>query len=280
MLAVTTILVQAPPDHTATWLAFIGALTVTIIAAATAQWRLRLQLSHGRELADLQDLREVLERLLATTNQDVDVLDDARRLLRLRIEHPEHAGNIDREEDEKMDEALALGDELNRLRAAVTVRLPAGTSVRLINRRIADLLAAATLAGSERDLSSYTQALDSLTSEVIGLGTAAQEIVGSRLPKKHRRDSRKNGQASTAQIGTTSATEPVDDSRTNRPFSGSENADRIGEAEAHAPLPPKDRHHLVATGRTLRMSFFMPRPESSGGHGCGPSARERRASRG
>lgn len=206
MPAVRTIFVQAPPDHTIAWLTFVGALIVAIIAAGMAQWRLRVQLRHDREFADLQDLREVLERLLATTNQDVDVLDDMRGLLRLRKEHPEHAQNIDQEEDKKMDEALELGDQLNRLRAAVTIRLPAGDPVRLANRRISDLLAAAASAGHERDLSAYEKALDSLTLEVINLGAAAQEIVGSRLPKKHSRTSSKRGTARSASTGTDSGT--------------------------------------------------------------------------
>lgn len=38
-------IVQSPPDHLAAWLTFIGALTVALIAATTAQLRLRTQLA-------------------------------------------------------------------------------------------------------------------------------------------------------------------------------------------------------------------------------------------
>lgn len=70
-----TVILREPADHTAAWLAFIGAVLVALIAAGTAQWRLRRQLSdeakrlgsqldHDRHMADVADLRRVLKRAL------------------------------------------------------------------------------------------------------------------------------------------------------------------------------------------------------------------------
>jgi len=64
--------VATSSDHTAAWLAFVGALLVAIIAAATAQWRLRHQLTHDRELKDLEELRALLDdcaRMAGETSQ-------------------------------------------------------------------------------------------------------------------------------------------------------------------------------------------------------------------
>jgi hypothetical protein len=74
---------QAPPDHLAAWLTITGAIAVALIAAGTAQWRLRKtitaekerldaqleaervrhaeRLVHERMLKDLEELREVLD---------------------------------------------------------------------------------------------------------------------------------------------------------------------------------------------------------------------------
>jgi hypothetical protein len=48
-------------NHTAAWLAFVGAIIVATIAAGTAQWRLRTQLNHDRHLRDLDELRTFLD---------------------------------------------------------------------------------------------------------------------------------------------------------------------------------------------------------------------------
>lgn len=48
-------------DSTAAWLAFSGAMAVALIAAGTAQWRLHKQLSHDRELRDLDEVRRLLD---------------------------------------------------------------------------------------------------------------------------------------------------------------------------------------------------------------------------
>ena len=53
--------VQRTDGDTAAWLAFSGAIIVALIASATAQWRLREQLSHDRELRDLDELRLLLD---------------------------------------------------------------------------------------------------------------------------------------------------------------------------------------------------------------------------
>ena len=45
----------------AVWLTFAGAILVALIAAATAEARLRKQLTHERQLADLAELRAVLD---------------------------------------------------------------------------------------------------------------------------------------------------------------------------------------------------------------------------
>jgi hypothetical protein len=57
---------QQAADHTPAWLAFVGALAVAVIAAATAQWRLYAQLRHDRELKDLDELRELLDECAVT----------------------------------------------------------------------------------------------------------------------------------------------------------------------------------------------------------------------
>ncbi|MEA2217876.1 MAG: hypothetical protein QOJ35_502 [Solirubrobacteraceae bacterium] len=54
-----------PVDHLPVWLTFIGAITVAVIAAGTAQWRLREQLRHDREMADLAQLRVLLSEASA-----------------------------------------------------------------------------------------------------------------------------------------------------------------------------------------------------------------------
>lgn len=67
-----TVILREPADHTAAVLAFIGALAVAVIAAWTASSRQRQQLRaegerqqrqlvHDRQLADLDDLRRVLD---------------------------------------------------------------------------------------------------------------------------------------------------------------------------------------------------------------------------
>lgn len=71
MVTIATIAVQItsePADHTDAVLAVFAAIVVALIAAGTAQWRLHAQLANDRKLADLTDLREVLERALATTD--------------------------------------------------------------------------------------------------------------------------------------------------------------------------------------------------------------------
>jgi hypothetical protein len=49
-------------DHLATCLAFAGALIVAVIAAVTAQWRLRTQLAAEHDRIRWQAVREVLDR--------------------------------------------------------------------------------------------------------------------------------------------------------------------------------------------------------------------------
>jgi hypothetical protein len=69
----------AVADHTAEWLAFSGALAVAVIAAATAQWRLRVQLAHDRDLAERENLRQVFDEILAI---QVDIKADEEEALR------------------------------------------------------------------------------------------------------------------------------------------------------------------------------------------------------
>jgi hypothetical protein len=59
-------------DHLAAWLTFAGVLLVAVIAAFTAQWRLRVQLRHERELADLSRLRQVLDEAAAAVEAAVE----------------------------------------------------------------------------------------------------------------------------------------------------------------------------------------------------------------
>ena len=59
-------------DQTPAVLTFIGALTLALIAAGTAQWRQRVQLRYDREIRDLEELRSLLDecaRMAGTTNQ-------------------------------------------------------------------------------------------------------------------------------------------------------------------------------------------------------------------
>lgn len=59
-------------DHTPAFLTFIGALTLALVAAGTAQWRQRVQLRYDREIRDLEELRTLLDecaRMAGTTNQ-------------------------------------------------------------------------------------------------------------------------------------------------------------------------------------------------------------------
>ncbi len=59
-------------DQTPAWLTFIGALTIALVAAGTAQWRQRVQLRYDREIRDLEELRALLDecaRMAGTTNQ-------------------------------------------------------------------------------------------------------------------------------------------------------------------------------------------------------------------
>lgn len=52
---------QQAIDHTPAWLAFTGALAVAILAAATAQWRQRVEIRHDRHMHDLGELRTLLD---------------------------------------------------------------------------------------------------------------------------------------------------------------------------------------------------------------------------
>jgi hypothetical protein len=59
-------------DQTPAFLTFVGALILALIAAGTAQWRLRVQLRHDREIRDLEELRSLLDQcaqMAGTTNQ-------------------------------------------------------------------------------------------------------------------------------------------------------------------------------------------------------------------
>src|SRR4051794_38322231 len=58
---------QSSIGSTAAWLAFAGAVLVAAIAAVTAQWRQRTQLRHDRTLADLAELRAVLDAAAEAT---------------------------------------------------------------------------------------------------------------------------------------------------------------------------------------------------------------------
>jgi len=59
-------------DHLAAWLTFSGVIIVALIAAITAQWRLRVQLRHERELADLSRLRQVLDEAAGAVEAAVE----------------------------------------------------------------------------------------------------------------------------------------------------------------------------------------------------------------
>jgi hypothetical protein len=65
-------IVLAATDQTPALLTFIGALTLALIAAGTAQWRQHVQLAYDREIRDLEELRALLDecaRMAGTTNQ-------------------------------------------------------------------------------------------------------------------------------------------------------------------------------------------------------------------
>lgn len=58
---------QTGMSLTAVWIAAGVALLGALVAAGTAQWRQRLELRHDRELADLTELRQVLDEAAALT---------------------------------------------------------------------------------------------------------------------------------------------------------------------------------------------------------------------
>jgi len=67
----------ASPDYTPALIAAAVALLGIIIAAWTAQHRLRAQLAHDRELHDLGELRTVVDEAAAMTYTALDKLSDA-----------------------------------------------------------------------------------------------------------------------------------------------------------------------------------------------------------
>lgn len=167
------------PDHTAAWLTFIGALAVALIAAGTAQWRLRTQLRHDRGLSDLQDLREVLQHYLKSVNQACELLQDMAGLIVLRQKHPRRRRQIDREEDDKLTIAIANLDEVNEARAGLGIRLRSDDDIRRATNQIAELLSEAGKAQGRHDPDAVRQALDQITPVIQECFNAAQRRVGS-----------------------------------------------------------------------------------------------------
>jgi hypothetical protein len=90
--------VRTAADHLPAWLAFVGAIVVAVVAAATAQWRLHVsnkadkarldaqlaaegvrhaeRLAHERTLKDLEELRGVLDAAAAQLPVLVDTIGD------------------------------------------------------------------------------------------------------------------------------------------------------------------------------------------------------------
>jgi hypothetical protein len=67
--ATPTIHLAPSTDHTTAWIAVGGAILVALIAAGTAQWRLHAQLAHDRGMADIADMRKLLEEALLLTDK-------------------------------------------------------------------------------------------------------------------------------------------------------------------------------------------------------------------
>lgn len=186
-LAVQTVFVKEAPDHTAAWLAFIGAMAVALLAAATAQWRLRVQLRHEREMADLHDLREVLERYLSRVDRFCEVLSDAFRASREK--------RYRKFEGPALDEAKALLDEINLARAGISVRVAREAPIQKAAKQISDLMGVCLAASEARDEAAFRKGMDDLDEAVRHAFTTAQDSVGSRLPKAGKRLKSKQGTA-------------------------------------------------------------------------------------
>jgi len=124
--ALTSVLSQPKPDHTDAWIAGVVAVLVALLAAGTAQWRLHVQLNHGRQMADLSDLRGLLEELLSLYNEREALVDSDFQFI----------GEPDAEADERLRGRISAW--ANRL----IVRLGADDPLVLAHGRVAAALQA------------------------------------------------------------------------------------------------------------------------------------------
>lgn len=112
-----------PPDHTGAYVAAGIAIAVAILAAVTAQRRLRQQLAHDRELRDLEALRAVLDESASALAEATLALARLVRLWSRRVP----------DEDPRVSEASAAQRaSVRAVRAAIyrlAMRLPSNDPV-------------------------------------------------------------------------------------------------------------------------------------------------------
>lgn len=113
-------------DHTPAWLAFVGAIAVSIIAAATAQWRQRAQLRHDRELKDLDELRILLDEcaqvIAVASLLFVKFVNQAYVVERQSAPPVDDSPALpDDDGEESTDDDLSLGERLERYLATARI---------------------------------------------------------------------------------------------------------------------------------------------------------------
>jgi hypothetical protein len=179
-----------PPDHTAAWLAFVGALLVAIIAAGTAQWRQAValkaererlddQLRHDRELKDLEELRVVLDAAGAKMGQLFESFKRVWMALEGKVQpgddDPAVTFNVDRLQTVTAVERTAL--RLGREHGVQLKLQEALDSIGLAWSALRAATASGTDAGAAMDphLDAFQAAWDAFRD-------GAQELVASHLP--------------------------------------------------------------------------------------------------
>ncbi len=197
-LAVRTVFVRQAADNTAAELAFVGAIVVAMIAAVTAQRRLQAQLDHDRRLADLADLRAVVEKFVLLIHGWQDDLNEMRRLRQaVTAIHQELRDNLDNLDEHDLptpeqDQLTAELDELARKvittddhhRAALVaavIRLPIHHPFVEAVRATVDPMRLCLSAVNSASASEWEAAIEALNVATATVDVEAQRVVGSKL---------------------------------------------------------------------------------------------------
>jgi hypothetical protein len=191
-MAARTVFVKEAADNTAAWLAFVGAIVVALIAAGTAQWRLRAQLDHDRRLSDLGDLRTVVERYVQIANQMDDEMRQLRsnqeRYAQLELEAAEAPGDevIEGRMTENRSDRAAILDRLDRQTqlhgeaiVAAVVRLPATHPFVVAVHGV--LARGRSFTGAVRSGHDGEMEADQIQGALARLAIEAQKLVGSKI---------------------------------------------------------------------------------------------------